>query len=838
MGRLTSTFLALLPAGLAAAPAPAPAAPAPPAAAPRDPKAGAPRDAGSSSLLEKALAGPMKDIREIVFVTRLKYDDPHWYANIGYYCDDERKKAYAGNGKPDVGKLCALDVRTGAVATLLDAQGGSVRDPQVHYDAKKILFSYRKAGTDFYHLHEIGADGSGLRPITTGPFDDFEPTYLPDGDLLFVSTRCRRWVNCWMTQVGTLHRCGPDGKDIRPVSANTEHDNTPWVLPDGRILYTRWEYVDRSQVDYHGLWVMFPDGSGQTVFFGNMHPGIVMIDAKPIPGTAKVLASFSPGHGMSDHAGVATVVTPDRGPDDRAAARPATKSRIVRDPYPIAENLFLAAENNRLVLFDDDWNSEAIYIHSGPGGLHEPRPIVPRPREPVLPRRDHPAQSTGFMVLADVYQGRNLPGVSRGSVARLLVLESLPKPVNFSGGPDVLTWLGTFTLERVLGAVPVEPDGSAYFEVPANRQLFFVALDGDDLSVKRMQSFAAVAPGETLGCVGCHERRETTAPNRAPGSLLAVRRPPSRIEPFAGQPDVLDLPRDVQPILDRHCVSCHGPAKREGGVLLDGGMGPHWSHAYVSLLAGRQVADGRNGLGNQPPRTIGSAASPLLKKLDGSHYEAKLTARERRTLWLWIESGATFAGTYAALRNEKQQHAAGQAAGAVFGGQRPVLNRRCGRCHGAGPDAPGTAPALPFHEEAKDRKRGLNRPTAPYERLIVENDPLLRFGANILLNFTKPDRSAILLGPLAKSAGGWERCGPAVFANADDPDYKALLAAIEKGKAILDESGNYGTSRFRLNAQYIREMKRFGVLPNSFDPAKESIDVFATDQKYWRSVGE
>jgi hypothetical protein len=249
---------------------------------------------------------------------------------------------------------------------------------------RERIFAWRKAGSDVYHLHEIQSDGSGLRQVTDGPYDDYEPTYLPDGDILFVSTRCRRWVNCWMTQVGTLYRCGPDGKDIRPVSGNTEHDNTPWVLPDGRILYTRWEYVDRSQVDYHGLWVMFPDGSGQTVFFGNMHPGIVMIDAKPIPGTAKVLASFSPGHGMSDHAGVATVVTAARGPDDRAAARPATKSRIVRDPYPIAENLFLAAENNRLVLFDDDWNAEAIYIHSGPGGLHEGLSVRTRIIAPTL----------------------------------------------------------------------------------------------------------------------------------------------------------------------------------------------------------------------------------------------------------------------------------------------------------------------------------------------------------------------------------------------------------------------------------------------------------------------
>ncbi len=181
-------------------------------------------------------------ITHIVFANRKGYTDGHWYANIGYYCDDARP-AYAGNGKPAAGRLCLLDVRTGKVKVLLDAGGGSVRDPAVHYDARKVLFSWRKEGTDCYKLHEIGIDGTGLRPITDGPYDDIEPTYLPGGDIIFVSTRCRRWVNCFKTQVGTLYRCGGDGSAVRPVSTNVEHDNTPAVLPDGRILFTRWEYV-------------------------------------------------------------------------------------------------------------------------------------------------------------------------------------------------------------------------------------------------------------------------------------------------------------------------------------------------------------------------------------------------------------------------------------------------------------------------------------------------------------------------------------------------------------------------------------------------------------------
>ena len=156
--------------------------------------------------------------------------------------------------------------------------------------------------------------------------------------------------------------------------------------------------------------------------------------------------------------------------------------------------------------------------------LHEPRPVKSRPRErdDRSPRR-HSRRSTGRLVLADVYHGRKMEGVERGDIKKLLVLELLPKQVNFSGGPDLVSWLGTFSLERVLGTVPVEDDGSAFFEVPAGRPVFFVALDENDRSVKRMHSFVSVMPGETTSCVGCHEPR-TTSPQQQPRPLAALAR--------------------------------------------------------------------------------------------------------------------------------------------------------------------------------------------------------------------------------------------------------------------------------------------------------------------------
>ena len=796
---------------------------------------------GDSPLLCEAPTGPSRQMGTVsffrpdrlVFAVRLDYEDPHWYANIGYYCDNQQHKAYAGNGRPDVGKLVLLDLPSGKVSPLVDDPGGSVRDPQLHYDAGKVLFSYRRSGTDYYHLYEVNLDGSGLRQITSGDFDDYEPAYLPDGGIVFVSTRCRCWVNCWMTQVGVLYRCDADGGGLRRISHNAEHDNTPAVLPDGRILYTRWEYVDRSQVEFHHLWTMNPDGTGEAVFYGNLHPGTVMIDARPVPGTDLVVASFSPGHGVNSHQGIVTLVSPKSGPDLRSSARALHNGPLVKDPYPLSADRFLVARGKQILAMDGGGRTKVLYTWAGEGEVQEPRPVLARPREKLIASQTAGDRATGRFLLADVYRGRNLQGVRRGEVKKLLVLEILPKQVNFSGGPDLVSFLGTFSLERVLGTVPVEEDGSAFFETPAGRPLFFVALDDKDLSVKRMHSFTSLMPGQTAGCVGCHESR-TDAPAVRPGELAALRRPARRIEPFTGLPDVLDFQRDIQPVLDRHCVECHNPRRREGHISLAGDLGPAFSQSFYSLFVHRQVADGRNGLGNSPPRTVGSSASPLLKKLDESHYQVKVTPEEWRTVWLWIESAAPYAGSYAALRNEHDQQVAGRAVGRVFHENGPMLARRCGQCHALGQPRNEQGRPLPFQPNTAYNARGLKRPIGVFERVIVQNDPLAKFSIDLLLDFTRPELSPILLGPLARSAGGYESCG-VVFQDTHDPDYQALLATIAKGKAELDASPRYGTPGFKPNPQYVREMKRYGILPASFDVGRDAIDVFKIDQDYWRS---
>ena len=791
---------------------------------------------GSQAILDAALKGPLAGCQEIVFAQRVSGRD-HWYGNFGHYCETESPYTngaltkegdmrYAfGNG----GRLCRLNLKTGQLKVLLDDPAGGVRDPDVHYDGRKILFSYRRAGTKTYHLYEIGADGTNLRQLTDGPDNDIEPIYTPDGGIVFCSSRCHRFVPCWRTQVATLYRCEADGRQIRMLSNNSEHENTPWMLPDGRILYMRWEYVDRHMMLYHHLWTIKPDGTGVMVFFGNQHPGGVMIDAKPIPGTDKVVASFSPDHGRVEHEGIVTIVDPSRGPDDMSMAHKIGK-RSFRDPYPLSAEYFLVADKAGLHLLTSQGQVETIYRPEIPGGrwdCHEPRPLRPRPREPVITSQFDPQESMGRLVLSDVYKGRNMEGVRPGEIKRLLVMEQLPRPGSFSNGQEPLTMGGTFLIERILGTVPVEADGSAYFEVPALRNLFFVALDENDLSVKRMQSSVTVQPGETTSCVGCHEQR-VQAPHSRPATLAAVRREPSRLARFENVPDVLDFPRDIQPILNRHCVKCHNADRRDGEVDLSGDRTPYYTTAYWTMFSHGLVVDGRNSAGNRPPRKIGSSASRLMKLIDGSHYDARPSDRERTLVRLWIESGAVYPGTYGALGSGIHP--------VKF--PEPAMRRRCASCHQA-----TEAPYRNAKRGAVNFQFGKRGPPQPlltdiYDIILIRHLAYFQLGEaplhQELCNLDRPDKSLMLRAPLGRKAGGMQLCGQAVFEDRSDPDYREIHEAIQDAARRLRENKRFDMPGFRPNRFYIREMQSFAVLPKELAP-DAPVDTYAADRAYWRT---
>jgi hypothetical protein len=385
--------------------------------------------------------------------------------------------------------------------------------------------------------------------------------------------------------------------------------------------------------------------------------------------------------------------------------------------------------------------------------------------------------------------------------------------------------------------VPVESDGSAYFEVPALRSVFFVALDAEGKAVKRMRSFTSVKPGEVTGCVGCHEHRTQAPPLTAGSSLLAMQRPPSLIEPLRGVPEVFDFPRDIQPILDRHCVECHNESRSEGRVILTGDRGPMYSLSYFMLTATRQLADGRNQAGgNDPPRTLGSGAAPLLAKLEDGHYDVRAEELELKTVRLWLDTGAPYPGTYAALGTGmiggyemNEQVIGNDVAWESTRAGAAVIERRCAGCH----------------DKTRPLPRALSDEIGFSFWMPKIDDPRLMRNRHAVFNLDRPERSLMLLGPLAAAAGGNGTCrGPdrtvgegAVFETTDDPDYRSLLEMIDAGARHLRESGGrFDMPDFRPRPEWVREMIRFGILPAGTDPRREPIDVYQVERRYWESL--
>ncbi len=777
---------------------------------------------------------------EFIYVNRGHVNDGHWYANFGYYAQDPQKKAFSKGGQ-----LNKINIRTGKITTLLEDPQGTFRDPAVHYDGKTIIFSYRKGGSDIFHLYEIQSDGTNLTQLTDGYYDDIEPCYLPNDEIMFVSARARRWVNCWITPVATLHKCDRNGDNIRQISANIEHDNTPWVMNDGKIVYQRWEYIDRSQVNFHHLWSTNPDGTSQMVYFGNMHAGGVFIDAKPIPNSNRLVFIHSPAHGRREHCGRIATVSDQKGPDERSEIKFLTRSNEYRDPYALSEKLFIAAKNEHFVAIDELGAEQVLFSNKKYGWLHEPRPIVKRQRERVIPERVDYKKTHGTLILTDVYEGRNMKGVKRGEIKKLLVMESLPKPINYTGSMEPMTYGGSFTLERILGTVPVELDGSAHFKIPANRSIFLIALDKNDSSVKRMQSFLSVMPGEVASCIGCHEERNQTPTTANQSVLMALSRPASKIKPIKGIPDVYDYPRDIQPILDRNCVSCHNPKNRKGGIILTGDHGPFYSHSFYNLTVHKQIKDGRNlPRGNHGPREIGDSASPLMEKLNGIHHDVEASPEEIRKVRYWLHAGATYLGTYAAL-------GCGMIGTDVWNHQidrtvdnfdsvkvaSKVLEKRCFTCHSGRYHIPRTPCAPEMWRRWRPEAYNI---VGQYEN---------KFLNHIIYNYTRPELSTILLASLSKKAGGYSACRaidkngkvikdqPVItFKSKNDPDYQLLLKAIQDIKKQHDKDPRWNMPGFIPPPEYIREMKKYGILDERIDPKETPVNFYQLDRKYWDTV--
>ena len=833
------------------------------------------------SMLDSFLDAGMPD--EILFAVRKPSFDGHWYASIAYYSTDQHQPTFPMNSG---GMLCIYNVKTKQVRTIFADPEGNIRDPQIHYDARKLIFAYLPKGKKHYSLYEINIDGSGLKQLTgqgedVSPgmedestfsppgWDDFEPTYLPNGQIIFCSTRANRYVQCWMTQVATLHKCNADGSNIHLLSANVEHDNTPWPLSDGRVAYMRWEYVDRFHMGFHHLWAMNADGTQQMVLYGNQINHGTILAPKPVPHSQKVIVTWSPGHGRREHYGRVALIDPELGPDDPQGVQFISKGNIHCDPWAFSEQHFLAANQTAIEMLNDRGETEALYklpaeLAKQGYWIGEPRPVMRRPREPVYSDATNPAANHGTLALINIYKGRKMRDVAPGTVKNLLIYEVLPAPINYSGAMSEMSAGGTFSVERLIGTVPVSADGSAYFNLPPLRSFLFLAMDERGHCVKRMHSFTSVMPGETTTCIGCHEHR-TEAPSTDDYLQLHALMQTKAVtpKPVADVPEIFDFLRDIQPILDEHCLECHNHDREEGGFNISGHWGPLYPIGYIQMSWRELFGDNRvilpyaeHSKSNFGPYEIGTGSSRLLQLIETGHEGVNMPARQQKIVRHWLDAGANQAGTYAVnshgtigyylhSKNVRNDQDWPETAAMV-----DVMNRRCDTCH---------APT------EKEKKIGTYRlpahfyiryyPPEKYQqnRYVAHSmsEDGGRFNRHLIFNLSYPELSKAARAPLSKQAGGLGVCeaksGQAVFRDKHDPDYQTIVAAVARGRRhILEENNrfcmmnpgpNNGENcpvKFVPRRDYVREMIRYGVLPVNHD-FSASIDPFELDKAYWKT---
>jgi len=461
------------------------------------------------------------------------------------------------------------------------ANGSFVGDVDLHWDAGKMLFS-QVGGNGKWQVHEVGIDGAGLREVTRGEiaeFDNYDAVYLPDERIIFSSSSVCQGVPCvsGKTAVVNLFRMDADGGNVRQLCFDQDHNWHPSVMSDGSVLYTRWEYTDTPHYFTRLLFRMNPDGTSQMEYYGSnsFWPNSIFY-ARQIPGhPTKVVAVISGHHGDRR---VGELVVFDNAKGRREAdgvvqripgygkeVEPVIKDRLVAGvyprflmPYPLSERYFLVsaqlAAGMPWGIYLVDVFDNMTLIKEMPGhSLLEPLPLRKTRRPPVIPDRVDTDRKDAVVYLMDVYRGSGLKGVPRGTVRKLRIFE-YHYAYNFIGGHIRIGVEGGWDVKRIFGTVPVEPDGSAVFRVPANTPLAVQPLDEKGQALQIMRSWFTAMPGEMLSCVGCHER-QSDAPQVS--RVLATGRPPSEITPWRGPVRGFSFRRDVQPALDRHCVGCH-----------------------------------------------------------------------------------------------------------------------------------------------------------------------------------------------------------------------------------------------------------------------------------------
>jgi len=574
---------------------------------------------------EALLANPLLDFEQLLLIRRVPDGDPRRPMGTGYGVGEyiglprQSSKSLPGIERPFTwdNEIAVLSpVRPeGDLKTLYHSDGNRlVTDVDLHWDGDKLLFSMPGSHGD-WHVFEIGADGQRLRQVTPGDQPGvhyYDACYLPDGRIAFVSTAALQGVPCNAgVIVGMMYVMDADGSNIQQVCFEQDHDYCPTVLNDGRVMYLRWDYTDTPHVWNRVLFAMNPDGTDQTEYYGsNSYWPNAIFYARPIPkhptkvvgivtghhvGRVGELVIFDPAQGRHEVSGVV-----QRIPGYGQKVEPLIEDKLTEHswpkflhPYPLSEKHFIASckptpDSLWGVYLVDVFDNMVLLKEEERHALLEPIPLCRTPRPPVIPSRVTPGQQDALVYMADVYAGPGLKDVPRGTVKKLRLFTYHFGYQQLAGIDHRVGADGPWEVKRVLGTVPVEEDGSAAFRIPAKTPISVQPLDAEGKALALMRSWMTAMPGETLSCVGCHERRNSTPPSQA---TLALAHPPSKIRPWRGPVRGFSFEREVQPVLDKYCVACHDgrPGHRTEGLVGDGQTIPNLRRdqdAYVVYASG------------------------------------------------------------------------------------------------------------------------------------------------------------------------------------------------------------------------------------------------------------
>ncbi|MGI6401912.1 MAG: NPCBM/NEW2 domain-containing protein [Thermoguttaceae bacterium] len=694
---------------------------------------------GAEKLLEEG-------VEELIFLRHYTYNSNHVYTDH-VNCD----------WLPGAG-FCILDLKTGETRDLLfdELKGGMIQRFDLSYDADKIVFDFRASVEEGYSIYEANLDGTGLKRLTfpvpeekelhakyrRGNYmhgtDDMHPCYLPDGGIAFISTRPQFSVLCDSSDgftVTNLYRMDADGGNCQPLTFSALNEQSPAVLPDGRIIYHRWEYVDKAAGNAKALWAINPDGSGAAEVYGdNISFPESMMYPRPIPYSSNKIVFLGASHCCPNNA-FGTVIVIDAKEDARSIETmkyitndvrtyhhngfhflneetgeyefdlTGVPGRLFKDPYPISEELFIASRKEAglgwsdwtaydLVLLDEN-GSETPLLSDESSSCWHAVPIMERDVPPVRASAlddELASQDRAICAITNVYAG--MEDVERGTVKYIRVLEQIPRSwsARKSWGDDhegtththSAVAHGALSVKVQLGGAPVEEDGSACFYVPADRAIYFQALDERFRAIQTERTYVNYRPGETRACVGCHETQRDAPTVANPSTPLAMMRAPSELQP---QPNAataeiaFDYDRQIQPIWDKHCVQCHDGGEEASAPDLRGAPQGNFSVSYWNLVrlgeTEKQTLGGRTprnedaasaGIEYVPAWQTGALSSPLgawlfgetslkdapeganraLEELIAKHQDAGIELTESELIWIanWLDVNAYYHPSY------------------------------------------------------------------------------------------------------------------------------------------------------------------------------------------------